>query len=120
MTLIYDEFNDVYIWVDVNNHDNELSPQFDDEESAIQWYGTVSKHIFEEYGLTGFTPKSREQIITSMCYTWRHDYGLVKYPDPGGYTYPCEPGMTPNEREALWNQMAQIFDNDIAPFTKPK
>ena len=22
--------------------------------------------------------KTREQIITSMCYTWRHDYGLRK------------------------------------------
>jgi len=60
--------------------------------------------------------KSREEIITSMCYTFRHDYGLTKHPDPGGYTFPLESGMTPGERALLWNQMAQIFDNDIAPY----
>ncbi len=65
-------------------------------------------------------PKTREQIITNMCYTWRHDYGLVKYADPGGYTFPLESGMTEQERFALWNQMAQIFDNDIAPYMKLK
>jgi len=52
MTLIYDDIIDVYIWVDVDDHNNELSPQFDDEESAIKWYGIVSKHIFSEFGLT--------------------------------------------------------------------
>lgn len=59
--------------------------------------------------------KSRDDIITSMCYTFRHDFGLTKHPDPGGYTFPFEAGMTPLEQKALWNQMAQIFDNDIAP-----
>jgi len=54
--------------------------------------------------------KTREEIITSMCYTWRHDYGLVKYPDPGGYIFPgVTSGMTDEERKALWNQMAQIL-----------
>jgi hypothetical protein len=56
--------------------------------------------------------KTREQVITSMCYTWRHDYGLDKSYD--GYAF--EAGMTQKEREALWNQMAQVFDNDIAPY----
>ena len=51
MTLIFDEYNEIYVWVDVNDHDTELSPRFDDEEGAIQWYGTISKHIFEEYGI---------------------------------------------------------------------
>ncbi len=59
--------------------------------------------------------KTREEIINSMCFTWRHDYGLTKHPDPGGYTFPMESGMTPSEQKCLWNQMAQIFDNDIAP-----
>lgn len=59
--------------------------------------------------------KTREETITSMCYTWRHDYGLIKHADPGGYSFPFESGMTQEERVALWNQMAQIFDNDIAP-----
>ena len=52
MTLIYDDYNDVWVWVDVDNHDNELSPQFDEEESAVEWYGIVSAHILSEYGLT--------------------------------------------------------------------
>jgi len=59
--------------------------------------------------------KTREEIITSMCYTYRHDYGLTKEADPGGYTFPGEAGMTEQERKLLWSQMAQIFDNDIAP-----
>lgn len=56
--------------------------------------------------------KTREQIITSMCYTYRHDYGLDKRYD--GYTF--EAGMTQQERESLWNTMAQIFDNNILPY----
>jgi hypothetical protein len=63
---------------------------------------------------------TREEIITSMCYTYRHDYGLIKHPDPGGYTFPVESGMTKQEQSALWNQMAQIFDNDIAPYMEFK
>lgn len=59
--------------------------------------------------------KTREEIITSMCYTCRHDYGLLKEEDPGGYTFPGIAGMTREEQQSLWQQMAQIFDNDIAP-----
>ena len=59
--------------------------------------------------------KTREQIITSMCYTFRHDYGLEK--DIGnGFFSELSAGMAKEEREALWRQMAQIFDNDIAPY----
>jgi hypothetical protein len=64
--------------------------------------------------------KTREQIISSMCYTYRHDYGLIKQADPGGYTFPLESGMTEHQRLALWNSMAQIFDNDIAPYMEFK
>jgi len=56
--------------------------------------------------------KTREEIITSMCFTMRHDYGLGK---PVDSPFPFASGLTDREREALWNQMAQIFDNDIAP-----
>jgi hypothetical protein len=55
--------------------------------------------------------KTREQIITSMCMTYRHDYGLDRHPDDAAFVA----GMTGSERKALWNQMAQIFDNDIWP-----
>lgn len=55
--------------------------------------------------------KTRDEIITSMCYTYRHDYGLEKTYE--GYL-PVS-GMTAHERTALYNTMAQIFDNVIAP-----
>ena len=55
--------------------------------------------------------KTREEIITSMCYTWRHDFGLNK----SQQAYPFQAGMTEQERKDLWNQFAQIYDNDIAP-----
>jgi hypothetical protein len=60
--------------------------------------------------------KSREEVITDMCYTYRHDYGLDK--DPNGP--PWVAGMTPKERKGLYNTMAQIFDNDIAPVMELK
>jgi hypothetical protein len=67
--------------------------------------------------------KTREQIITSMCYTMRHDYGLVKehmeFDESAKEINPFHfltSGMYQEEREALWRQMSQIFDNDIAPY----
>jgi hypothetical protein len=72
--------------------------------------------------------KTREQIITSMCYTVRHDYGITKEPQEftgsnaeqlHAFDYLVS-GMYPEERKALWNQMAQIFDNDIAPYMEFK
>jgi hypothetical protein len=58
--------------------------------------------------------KTRDEIITSMCLTWRHDYGLERreHDGPGGL---ITMGLTDQQRQSLWNQMAQIFDNDIAP-----
>ena len=62
---------------------------------------------------------TREQVITGMCYTWRHDYGLVKDPEykhhASDFIDAISAGMYQWEREQLWKQMAQIFDNDIAP-----
>ena len=57
--------------------------------------------------------KTREQIIHSMCMTYRHDYGLTISEDDKMYT--LNSGVTELERKAIWNTMAQIFDNDIAP-----
>lgn len=59
--------------------------------------------------------KTREEIIASICYTMRHDYGLIKEDDRL-----LSSGMTDAERKALWNQMAQIFDNCIAPYMEFK
>lgn len=62
--------------------------------------------------------KTREQIITNMCYTYRHDYGLTISEDERMYT--LNSGMTNREKESLWKQMAQIFDNNIAPYMEFK
>jgi hypothetical protein len=63
--------------------------------------------------------KTREQIITDMCYTWRHDYGLDRqeHDGPGGL---ISSGLTTQEREQLWRQMAQIYDRCIVPVMEPK
>lgn len=57
---------------------------------------------------------TREGIITNMCYTWDHAFGMDKDPEINGLQ--LTGGYTPEERQALWNRMAQIYDNDIAPF----
>ena len=45
--------------------------------------------------------------------TFRHDFGLEISEDDRMYTLMS--GMTRSERDALFNSMAQVFDNDIAP-----
>lgn len=55
--------------------------------------------------------KTKEQIITDMCYTYRQDYGLDKDPnDP-----PWTAGMTPDERRGLYTTMKQIYEHNIEP-----
>ena len=61
---------------------------------------------------------TREQSINNMCGTFRHDYGLEISEDDRMYTL-CS-GMTKREAIALYNSMAQIFDNDIAPYMEFK
>jgi len=56
--------------------------------------------------------KTREQIITSMCHTYRHDFGLDKV-DNSDF---ISSGMTEDERRFIFSIMSQIFDNDIAPY----
>lgn len=69
--------------------------------------------------------KTREDIITSMCYTWDHSYGAPF--QPFTEMFDCDEedlpegasagiGFTDEDRKALWNNMAQVFDNDIAPW----
>ena len=61
---------------------------------------------------------TREQIINNMCYTYRHDYGLTISDDDKMYT--LNSGVTELERKYIWQQMTQIFDNDIAPYMEFK
>ena len=55
----------------------------------------------------------REQLITDMCLTFRHDYGLVISEDERMYS--LNSGMTELERQGLFNTMSQVFDHNIAP-----
>ena len=61
---------------------------------------------------------TREQIISNMCLTYRHDFGLTISSDDKMYT--LNSGVTETERKAIWNTMAQIFDNDISPYMEFK
>ena len=45
MRLINDDLNDCWIWVDERDEDIELSPHFDYEEDAIQWYSRIAKCV---------------------------------------------------------------------------
>ena len=37
MKLIHDEFAEVWLWVEDNDYDTPLSPEFDYEEDAMLW-----------------------------------------------------------------------------------
>ena len=45
MKLLYDDTNQIYVWVDDYNEDEELSPHFDYEEDAEQWYQRIKKEV---------------------------------------------------------------------------
>lgn len=45
MKLLYDDFNQVYVWVEEYDENTELSPHFDYEEDAIQWRDRVKNLI---------------------------------------------------------------------------
>lgn len=45
MKLLYDDYNQVYVWVDDFNEDIELSPRFDYEEDADLWYERMKKEL---------------------------------------------------------------------------
>ena len=60
--------------------------------------------------------KNRDAIIHDMCLTYRHDYDLIKPEgDPTNLGYALLAGITPEEQLALYRQMEQIYDNNIAP-----
>ena len=61
--------------------------------------------------------KTKSEIITAMCVTFRHDYGLPKenYRIEGTHS-PLSPGMTKQEQETLYNTMLKIYTNAIEPY----
>ena len=55
--------------------------------------------------------KNKEEIITDMCYTYRHDYGLRKTIGEPNWTS----GMTEQDAKMLYKVMEQIYNNNIEP-----
>ena len=45
MKLICDDLNQIYVWVDDYNEDDELSPHFDYEEDAIAWCERMKEEL---------------------------------------------------------------------------
>jgi alpha-L-arabinofuranosidase len=43
MRLIFDEWNGVWVWVSDTDENVELSPQFDEENYALQWQQRMKK-----------------------------------------------------------------------------
>jgi hypothetical protein len=55
--------------------------------------------------------KTKEEIIHSMCMTYRHDYGLRKTDNEPNWTS----GMTEQDAKMLYKVMEQIYNNNIEP-----
>jgi len=60
----------------------------------------------------------RENIINNMCLTYNHAYFLPTKADDDTNLFNC--ALTQGEKDFLWRQMAQVFDNDIEPFMEFK
>lgn len=48
MRLILDDYNQVYVWVDDLNENEELIPHFDYEADAIQWRDRMRQELKHE------------------------------------------------------------------------
>ena len=55
--------------------------------------------------------KTKEEIIHSMCMTYRHDYGLRKEEGDNSLSS----GITEQEAKILYKTMEQIYNNNIEP-----
>ncbi len=45
MKLLADDYNEIYVWVDDEDENLQLSPSFDYEEDAIQWRDRMKKEL---------------------------------------------------------------------------
>lgn len=59
----------------------------------------------------------RKHIVTSMCFTTRHDYGL-DLADDDDDDEPLSSGMNIQQREALYGHMDQLYDHHINPLMR--
>ena len=56
--------------------------------------------------------KTREEFINSMCLTWDHSFLAPRQEVFEGFTF----GLTDEQKQHIWNNMSQVYDNDVAPF----
>lgn len=70
----------------------------------------VARAVEQAHGIFEEKTMNRNEIITNMCYTWRHDFGLDRQDDN-----PLSSGMTKDERSMLYLKMQQVFNNCIEP-----
>ena len=47
MKLLQDDYNQIYVWVDDNDENIELSPHFDYEEDAIAWKERIKQEVLK-------------------------------------------------------------------------
>lgn len=66
--------------------------------------------------------KTKHEIITAMCFTFRHDYGLPKENvRVQGQDVPIgSSGMTEDEQQILYSTMLKIYNNAIEPYMVPR
>ena len=48
MKLICDDFQEIYVWVDDDNEDEELSPHFDYEADALLWKQRIQQELINK------------------------------------------------------------------------
>lgn len=59
---------------------------------------------------------TKEEIIHAMCFTYRHDYGLRKFPGEPNWTS----GMTDQDAKMLYKTMEQLYNSNIEPYMEFK
>ena len=45
MKLLFDEFEQHWVWVSLDDENNELSPAFDESQYAMKWLFDISKAL---------------------------------------------------------------------------
>lgn len=53
MILIHDDYTECWVWVELNNHNIELSPHFDSEGDAMKWRTRMINILKESFNKIG-------------------------------------------------------------------
>lgn len=47
MKMLYDDYHQIYVWVSDTDENEELSPRFDYEEDADQWFERMKQELLK-------------------------------------------------------------------------